>query len=268
MNKYTMVIGMKCLANSWLVLLMTLILLSGTAVGREVEYKDREEQIYILSGEPTQVSFPGEVVGGYKKKLSALEVERRGNALILFANESLTAAGETLIVHLKDGRSYSLRAVLAEGPGQRDDVVIIDDKRLGVPGETVDELTLRQKYPQAPADSVAGLMREMVLAVEFGKAAITGYRASSRYQGEVILNDGTLEAKIDRIFIGPKLWGYVIKAENMLNQTQQLNPAAFRVHGTRAVSANIWELAPKPLTAEQEAARRDTATVYVVTRAK
>ena len=68
--------------------------------------------------------------------------------------------------------------------------------------------------------------------------------------------------------MGPKLWGYVLDAENLLDQTQQINPASFRIDGTRAISANHWEIAPRPLTIEQEVAKRHKAKIYIVTRAK
>ena len=68
------------------------------------------------------------------------------------------------------------------------------------------------------------------------------------------------------MFEGPNLRGYVLDVKNLLDTTQKINPASFRIDGTRAISANSWELAPRPLTAEQEIARKDAIKVYVVTR--
>jgi hypothetical protein len=88
------------------------------------------------------------------------------------------------------------------------------------------------------------------------------------YKGQQVLNDGTLMATIDRIYIGPTLWGYVLDTQNSLEQTQKINPAAFRVDGTRAVSAKNWELAPLPMTIEQQLSGKHKTKVYIVTKAK
>ena len=104
--------------------------------------------------------------------------------------------------------------------------------------------------------------------MEFGKNKIPGYRVTDQYAGEVIMDDGSLLVTIEKIFIGSDNWGYVLNAQNQLDSNQQLNPAAFRVAGTRAISANNWELAPRSLTAEQQLAGKDRAKVYVVTRAQ
>jgi hypothetical protein len=54
----------------------------------------------------------------------------------------------------------------------------------------------------------------------------------------------------------------------MLDTTQIINPASFRLDGTRAISARNWELAPRPMNAEQELAGKERTKIYIVTRAK
>ena len=74
-----------------------------------------------------------------------------------------------------------------------------------------------------------------------------------------MLHDGTMEAKIKEIFLGSGLWGYVLEVENLLDTTHKINPATFRLDGTRAVAAQRWELAPRPETAEQKLAQAHKA---------
>ncbi|MFN4895359.1 MAG: hypothetical protein ACK5HO_06205, partial [Pseudomonadota bacterium] len=62
--------------------------------------------------------------------------------------------------------------------------------------------------------------------------------------------------------------GYVLDASNLLDQSQKLNPATFRIDGTRAISASNWELAARPMTIEHQVSGRDQAKVYIVTRAR
>ena len=54
----------------------------------------------------------------------------------------------------------------------------------------------------------------------------------------------------------------------MLDSTQKINPATFRLDGTRAVIAQKWELAPQPKTPEQEISKGHTGKVYIVTKSK
>lgn len=234
---------------------------------RDVEYKDSEVSIFVKPGEPTQVQFPGDLSGGFKKKGSALSIDQKDTDLIVYATERIPADGEAIIVRLKDGRSYSLR-VKRSGDGQdRDDVVRIEDGGRSILEE--EEGGSRQNAPvlsKAPPTHIAGLMREMVLVSEFGKASIPGYRETNRYHGQTVLSDGTVEAKIDRIFIGPNLWGYVLDAKNMLDQSQRLNPASFRLDGTRAIMAQNWELAPRPLNIEEQISGKHDSKIYIVTR--
>jgi hypothetical protein len=111
-------------------------------------------------------------------------------------------------------------------------------------------------------------MLEMVLNAEFGKTGITGYRISEIHRGETVLSDGTIMAKIDRIFIGPNLWGYVVDAENVLQTSQKIDAGSFRIDGTLAISAKDWELAAQPLTTEQQVANKHRTKLYIITRAK
>ena len=58
----------------------------------------------------------------------------------------------------------------------------------------------------------------------------------------------------------------MLDVENLLDTNQKLNPASFRLDGTRAVAAERWELAPRPETAEQRIAGSHKAKVYIVTK--
>ena len=234
---------------------------------RDVEYKDSEISIFVKPGEPTQVQFPGDLSGGFKKKGSSLSIDQKDTDLIVYATDRLPGDGEAIIVRLKDGRSYSLRVKRAGEGKDRDDVVRVEDGSRSILSEEEDGP--RQNAPvlsKAPPTHIAGLMREMVLVSEFGKATIPGYRETTRYHGQTVLSDGTVEAKIDRIFIGPNLWGYVLDAKNMMDQSQRLNPASFRLDGTRAIMAQNWELAPRPLNIEEQVSGKHDSKVYIVTR--
>ncbi|MBX7139293.1 MAG: type-F conjugative transfer system secretin TraK [Oligoflexia bacterium] len=240
------------------------------ALARDLEYAGSEVEVRVLPGEPTQMQFPGTISGGYKKKLSAISIDRKGSDLVIFANEGISEAGESLIVRLEDGRSYSIRTKRASQEHPRDDIIKLNDQHGAMIAASDEEEphTRDRQFQYAPPNQVSGLMREMMLMAEFGKTAVPGYRVSENYKGETVLNDGTMIAKIDKILIGPNLWGYVIETQNMLDQTQRLNPASFRIDGTRAVAAERWELAPRPLNVEEQISGKDKAKIYVVTRAK
>jgi hypothetical protein len=249
---------------------LTSLLWAAPALARDIEYGSGEVTVNVVPGEPTQIQFPGEVRGGYKPKLSNIDLEKKDSDLIVFAGEGLSDKGEAIIVRLSDGRSYSLRIRTADDEHPRDDVIRLEDRRHANSDEEEEELKAykEKKFEYAPPSTVTGLMREMVLVAELGKKGIIGYKVSDRYKGETVMSDGTMRATIDRIFIGPNLWGYVLDTHNMLDQTQQLNPASFRIDGTRAISAERWELSPRPLNIEQQIAGKDKAKVYIVTRAK
>ncbi len=250
---------------------LSVVAVSNFADAREVNYAGAEEVVYVTPGEPTQVSFPGKVEGGFKKKISSLALERQDNFLVVFANPSLAPEGEAIIVQLDDKRTYSLRVAPASQEHARDGQVQVYDNRTA---DLVEEPSETQAAPQAalgyaPPTIVSGLMREMVLVAEKGKQkGIPGYRRSNRFSGEQVLHDGSIVATIDEIFMGPNLWGYVLNVENLLETTQRLNPATFRLDGTRAVTAQNWELSPRPITAEQKISNRHRGKIYIVTRAK
>jgi hypothetical protein len=243
---------------------------TSTAWARDVEYQNQEFPVYVTPGEPTQIQFPGVISGGFKKKQSTVSLDRKNTDLIVFAQEAIPDQGEAIIVRLDDGRSYSVRIMKSGGDSVRDDVVKVEDSRSALLlSKEEEEPAYREKnFEYAPPSQVSGLMREMMLNAEFGKGSIAGYKPSDRYQGQEILNDGTVRATIDRIYIGTNLWGYVIDAENVLDQTQKINPATFRLDGTRAISAKDWELSPRPLDVEQQAAAKHKTKIYIITRAK
>lgn len=247
------------------------ILVPSVALARDLEYDNEEVSIYVTPGEPTQVRFPENIAGGFKKRSSALNLERRDQDLIVFATEGITELGEAIIVRLGDGRSYSVRIRRSTPENGRDDTIrVLDARRSAILSDSSEDPSYRapQDFKQAPPNSVSGFMRELVLVSEFGKSKIPGFRESDRYTGETVIQDGTIEAKIDKIFIGGGLWGYVLDVTNLLDTTQQINPATFRIDGTRAVSAQWWELAPQPINVEQQAAGKHTAKLYIVTKAR
>jgi hypothetical protein len=91
---------------------------------------------------------------------------------------------------------------------------------------------------------------------------------SEKYKGQTVVNDGAVLAKIDKIFIGPNLWGYVLDTTNMLDQSQKINPASFRIDGTRAISASNWELTARPMNVEEQVSGKHNTKVYIVSRAR
>ena len=252
-----------------LLLTVTFVSLPAEVLARDIEYKDTEVSIRVAPREPTQVQFPGKISGGFIRKQSTLALERKDSDLIIFANEGISDKGESLIIRLQDGRSFSVRIQRANNENPRDDVVrVLDDRRGRVAAsDEEDPIHEERNYKYAPPSQVSGLMREMVLATEFGKADITGYRVSDQYSGQPVISDGTMTATIEKIFIGPNLWGYVINAQNNMDHSQRINPATFRLDGTRAISAQNWELAPRPMNVEQQIAGRDTAKIYIITKA-
>ncbi len=244
--------------------------LPSIALARDVEYQNEEVLISVTPGEPTQIKFPGVIAGGFKKKLSKLSIDRKDTDLIVFANDALDRSGEAMIVRLEDGRSYSMRIQKASETFPRDTVVSVLDKKSSIIGteEEEDPLYKEKKFEYAPPTQVSGLMREMVLVAEFGKSTISGYKTSETYRGQSVLNDGTVSAKIDKIFMGTNLWGYVLDAENLLDTTQKLNPATFRLDGTRAISLQDMELSPRPVDIEQQISAGHNTKVYIVTKAR
>lgn len=243
------------------------------AYGRDLAYGGSEAVIYVTPGQPTQITLPGKVAGGITKSHTSLGLDKRDNYLIVFAQASLPAEGQSIIVFLEDKRSYSLQIVPASEEHPRDASVRITDTRepdaMGGEEETPELTASPTPRAKAPSSSVVGLMREMILIAEFGKSKPPpGYRRSNRYSGEVVLDDGSLQATIDEIFVGPDFWGYVLTVENRLTTTQRLNPASFRLDGTRAVTFERPELAPQPATAEQQIARAHLCKVYIVTKNK
>jgi hypothetical protein len=256
--------------TSGIALVLSMSICASPALARDVQYNGGEETVYVKPGEPTQITFPGKISGGFKKKSSSVSLERQDNYLIVFAQQNLSLDGESIIVHLADKRTYSLRVLPATGGMPKDGQVTISDNRAPEVDEepTVDSKTDGPKV-FAPPTAISGLMREMMLVSEFGKKkGIPGYRRSNRFSGETVLDDGALSAKIDEIFMGTDLWGYVLSVENKLQTNQKVNPATFRLDGTRAVSCDKWELSARPLTSEQQVAQAHKGHVYIVTRAK
>lgn len=244
-----------------------------TASARNLQYKpgDGEIEAYVNAGEPTEIRFPGPIAGGFKNSNAAIALEKKDSSLIVFGKEGIADNGEALLVKLKDGRSFPLRIRRASSDNPRDPQLSIEDPDGGLDlgGEEEEPKPSDERsYSYAPPSKVSGLMREMTLVSEFGKRKISGYQISEKYKGQTVVNDGTVVAKVDKIFIGPNLWGYVLDATNLLDQTQKVNPASFRIDGTRAVSVSNWELAPRPMNVEEQISGKHNAKVYVITRAR
>ncbi len=245
-----------------------IFLCANTSAARDIEYEKGEIDVRVNPGEPTQIEFPGAISGGFRKKVSSLSLDHKDNDLVIFAGDSISENGEAIIVRLQDGRSYSLRIARSTPAAPRDDMLTIRDQRPAFISEETDPAYREKSFEYAPPTQVSGLMRELVLASEFGKSSIPGYRASDSYKGQLVLDDGTVRATVTRIYMGTNLWAYEIDAENLLGQTQKINPAAFRIDGTRAISAKYWELAPIPLTIEQQISAKHKTKVYIITRAR
>lgn len=258
--------------------LCTVVLLAGVlgslnpAYGRDVEYSSGSGEIpvWVNVGEPTEVIFEGgRIKNGFKNRNAGIDLDRKDSSLIIFGKENLNENGEALLVRLENGTSYPLRVRKANSDNPRDAQVVVGDGKGAMGAEEEAPAPFQERsYEYAPASKVSGLMREMALVAEFGKSSIPGYQVSDKFKGQTVVSDGSILAKIDRIFVGPNLWGYVLDASNVLDQSQKLNPATFRIDGTRAISASQWELAARPMTIEHQVAGRDKAKVYIVTRAR
>lgn len=239
---------------------------------RDVEYKqgNGEVPVWVNPGEPTEISFPGPIARGFKNSNAGLAIEKRDASLIIFGKENISENGEAILVQLQDGRSFPVRVLRASADNPRDPSVKIDDGKGAIAYDEEEETppSKERNYDYAPPSKVSGLMREMVLVAEFGKKSIPGYQISDKFKGQTVVSDGTILAKIDKIILGPNLWGYVLDTTNLLDQTQRLNAAQFRLDGTRAVSASNWELSPRPLNVEEQVSGKHNTKVYVITRAK
>lgn len=248
------------------------ISVAGTAFARDVEFKqgDGEIDVWVNVGEPTEISFPGKIATGFKNSNAGVEIDRKDSMLVVFGRQNLDENGTAMLVRLEDNRSYPIRVRLATADNPRDAQITIGDGKgaMGA-GEEEEAPPYKERgFDYAPPSRVSGLVREMMLVAEFGKAKIPGYTISDKFKGETVVSDGAILAKIDRIFMGPNLWGYVLDTTNLLDQTQRLNPATFRIDGTRAVSATNWELAPRPLNVEEQVSNKHNTKVYIVTRAR
>ena len=242
------------------------------AAARDVEYNsgNGEIEVYVNVGEPTELVFEGgKIKDGFKNSNAGIAIDKKDSSLIVFGKESMHENGEAILVRLDDGRSYPIRIRRASSDNPRDAQVLISDGRGAMGGDEEEEAPYKERsYDYAPPSKVSGLMREMVLVAEFGKKNIPGYTMSERYKGQTVVSDGTILAKVDKIFVGPNLWGYVLDTTNLLDQSQKLNAATFRIDGTRAISASSWELTARPLNVEEQISGKHNAKVYIVTRSR
>lgn len=251
-------------------LIILVLIQTGALWARDIGYEGQEVSVYVAPNEPTQVNFPGDIAGGYMKTDASVQLERQGSDLILFSKPSLQTEGEAIIVRLKDGRSFSVRVRPSSDTNPRDSHVKVED--LSTPlfdAEEGEEPIYKDKnFDKAPSNVLSGFMRELILHAEFTKPQIRGYRINEQYRGQAVFDDGTLKATIDKIFIGPRYWGYVLDAENLVDTSQRINPGTFRLDGTRAISCSQWDLSPRPLTMEHKIAGKHKAKIYIITKAK
>lgn len=249
----------------------TLLAPVSKSFARDVEYSSGsgEIRVFVNVGEPTEVIFEGgRIKDGFKNSNAGIALERKESSLVIFGKENMSEKGEALLVRLDNGLSYPIR-IMKAGDEPRDAQVVVGDGKgaMGAEEETAPPHQERS-YDYAPPSKVSGLMREMVLAAEFGKSSIPGYQVSEKFKGQTVVSDGAILAKIDKIFVGPNLWGYVLDASNLLDHSQKINPATFRIDGTRAISAAQWELSARPMTIEHQIASRHSTKVYIVTRSR
>jgi len=274
MNKFLKLRVMKiedakrCLFTAMAVSILSIM--PSLSHARDVGYEGQEVSVYVSPNEPTQVNFPGDIAGGYMKTDATVQLERQGSDLILFAKPSLQDEGEAIIVRLKDGRSFSIRVRPSNDSNPRDSHVKVEDLSSPLFDSEEGDSPIHQskEFDKAPSNVLSGFMRELVLHAEFTKPQIRGYRVNEQYRGQTVFNDGTLNATIDKIFIGPRYWGYVLDAENLVDTAQRINPGTFRLDGTRAISCSRWDLSSKPLTMEQKIAGQHKAKIYIITKAK
>jgi hypothetical protein len=242
------------------------------AFARDVEYTtgQGEVEVFVNVGEPTEIIFEGgKIKDGFKNSNAGIALDKKDSSLVVFGKESMNENGEAILVRLDDGRSYPLRIRRANSDNPRDAQVMVSDGKSVVGADEEAAAPYKERsYEYAPASKVSGLMREMVLVAEFGKGGIAGYTISERHKGQTVVSDGAILAKIDKIFVGPNLWGYVLDTTNLLDQSQKLNAATFRIDGTRAISASSWELAARPLNVEEQISAKHNAKIYIVTRAR
>ena len=242
------------------------------AFARDVEYTtgQGEVEVWVNVGEPTEIIFEGgKIKDGFKNSNAGIAIDKKDSSLVVFGKETMAENGEAILVRLDDGRSYPVRIRRANADNPRDAQIVVSDGKGALGGEEEEAKPFAERsYEYAPASKVSGLMREMVLVAEFGKKNVPGYTLSERYKGQTVVSDGSVIAKVDKIFIGPNLWGYVLDASNLLDQSQKINAATFRIDGTRAISASNWELAARPLNIEEQVSGKHNPPVYVVTRAR
>jgi hypothetical protein len=254
-------------------LAFSVALLSVTAAfARDVEYTTGrgEVEVFVNVGEPTEIIFEGgKIKDGFKNSNAGIALDKKDSSLVVFGKENMNENGEAILVRLDDGRSYPIRIRRANSDNPRDAQVMVSDGKSVVGADEEATAPYKERsYDYAPASKVSGLMREMVLVAEFGKNGIPGYTVSERHKGQTVVSDGAILAKIDKIFVGPNLWGYVLDTTNLLDQSQKLNAATFRIDGTRAISASNWELSARPLNVEEQISAKHNAKVYIVTRAR
>lgn len=255
-------------------LIVGLVLSSvSSAFARDVEYTtgQGEVEVFVNVGEPTELIFEGgKIKDGFKNSNAGIALDKKDSSLIVFGKESINKdGGEAILVRLEDGRSYPVRIRLSNSDNPRDAQVVISDGKGAMGADEEEPAPYKERgYDYAPPSKVSGLMREMVLVAEFGKKSIPGYTISERHKGQTVVSDGAVLAKVDKIFVGPNLWGYVLDTTNLLDQSQKLNAATFRVDGTRAISASSWELMARPLNVEEQISGKHNAKVYIVTRSR
>lgn len=105
----------------------------GQAVARDINYSGSEIIVYVIPNEPSQVTFPSNIISRYYSRGSSFPkcaIEVQGNFLVIFAPPELPPEGQAKRIVLDNQRIYTLRFILADDKHVRDEFVKIIDKRV------------------------------------------------------------------------------------------------------------------------------------------
>lgn len=93
----------------------------------DVRRSSTEIPVYVVPAEPTRIEFEREIEGGFKRKNSAIGIQRQKNVLIIFAHSDLSYSGESILVKTKGGPYYAIRVMPETEDHSRDVAVHIED---------------------------------------------------------------------------------------------------------------------------------------------
>ena len=91
-----------------------------------IRRQPEERSIRVIKNEPTVITFPEPVTGGWKSSRHFF-IDRYENKLVVFLDSSdFPASGSPIIVRLDDGNLIGLRIIVVEEPSERDAIVHIE----------------------------------------------------------------------------------------------------------------------------------------------